>query len=284
MELALIDDIQKEIAGINITRVKQIVDDYDLPLVEIDQKIKESMQIIVTDESDTDGMTRAKSHREWLKAERIRAKKNHDKIKENVKIEGAVIDFIERKVRTAIQPAEDHLIKQEKFAEEMARLRQEKIKNDRMAIIGEIVGNRTLYYNTDMIGTVSDELFEGFVLKVKFDVKEHDDKVNAERLEREKREALVEQARKDTLAQNERLIGIRSKEIYEESADKPIVVEQKVEMDSLQRDKEAILNYINTLMTTPIPEILDEKLSAEFTQFTTRLLESLTSAKKVMGR
>lgn len=156
-----------------------------------------SQGIVVNNESEVDLMKTAKVARLELRNLRISVEKTRVELKEQSLREGRAIDGAANIIKALIIPIEEHLEKQEKFAEilEVARL-NEKLAGRREQL-SQYVDDLSVY----SLATMSDESFATLLESSKQAKEakiEADRKVEAQRLEQEKKSKLYF-SRKDQL-------------------------------------------------------------------------------------
>jgi hypothetical protein len=88
--------------------------------------------IEVNSADDVEGMKLAREARLALRDVRVGAKSKHDELKEASKIEGQVIDEIERRIRKLIEPIEELLEQKEKFVEIQEAKRKAELAKTRL--------------------------------------------------------------------------------------------------------------------------------------------------------
>lgn len=192
------------------------------------KKIATESDITVTDESQTDLMKSAREKRLALKEIRVNAEKVRKELKEKSLREGKAIDGAANIIKALIIPVEEHLEKQEKFAEVREAERKAKQLETRMLELSKYVDDLSLYNLKDM----SDESFAKLLenSKTAWEVNEFNKKrAEEERLKKEEDERLEQIKIKE---ENERL----KKEA--ETAEKKRAEERAVEQSKLQKEKE----------------------------------------------
>lgn len=187
--------------GVDRDNAAAIVKAFGGPFDEAGKILATYQDIKVTDESQTDLMQQAREKRLALKKARTTVENNRKALKEDIVKQGRAIDSIARYVRETIEPAEEYLELQEKFAEIRAAERKAAIKAERIEKLSAYTDNLSIY-NFD---TMTDEAFKALHTELKQTheaklAREKSEREEAERLERE-RLAEQERIRKD----NERL-------------------------------------------------------------------------------
>lgn len=151
------------------------------------QIVDEVKDIVVIDESQKDLMQKARENR--LKLQKIRV--NADKIKTELKAgiirDGRAIDGINNLFKALIVPVEEHLEKQEKFAEIKEQLRLEKQLNERVEKLSQYVTDVSLYSLKDMADEVFENLLAGCKSNFENAQQEQKDAQEKERIENDKR-------------------------------------------------------------------------------------------------
>lgn len=191
-------------------------------------------QILITDISQKDEMAKARQARLALKNIRTIAEKARVKLKEKSRREGLAIDGIANVLKALIIPIEEHLDKQEKFAENLEKERLEKIYAQREMELRKYTEDVSLYNFKEMNNEVFTKLLS--TLKMAWDAEqEATKKVEQERIEKEKLEA---EAREKQRLENIKLkkeAEAREKELVKERAEQ----EKKLEAERMKAKKEA---------------------------------------------
>lgn len=106
------------------------------PIAEIIAGIlAEAATIIVTDESQKAEMKRAYDLRQELKTARVSCEKLRKELKEDSLKRGNLIQSVANEIKGLIEPAEEHLLAMEKFAERAEAARREKRKTERELLL-----------------------------------------------------------------------------------------------------------------------------------------------------
>ncbi len=96
---------------------------------------KKAYDIVVSDESQVDLMQQAREGRLLLKAKRVEIEKTRKRLKEQSLLEGRFIDSLAKRLFAIIEPAEEYLGIQERYAETKEQLRKAKLKIDRLVLL-----------------------------------------------------------------------------------------------------------------------------------------------------
>jgi hypothetical protein len=175
---------------------------------------EEARAIVVTDESQKDEMKRAREIRLELKKIRVEADKVRKSQKEQYLRGGRAVDGIANVIKGVIVPIEEHLEKQEKFAEIKEMERKQKIYEERVEKLNPFVDDISLYNLKEMTDEGFEKLLESSKLAKKAQeeaeekaeeerkAKEEEEKAEAERIRRENAE-LKEKEKKEREAREE---------------------------------------------------------------------------------
>jgi CRISPR/Cas system CSM-associated protein Csm2 small subunit len=152
--------------------------------------VENCKDIEVTDESQKDLMLSAKENRGKLRDIRIEADKTRIKLKEQSLREGRAIQGVYNVLEALIKPVEEHLEKQEKFAEVREQLRIEKRLNERVEKLSQYVTDVSLYSLKDMADEVFENLLSGCKSNFEKAQQEQKDAQEKELIEIDKRNTL----------------------------------------------------------------------------------------------
>lgn len=177
-------------AGLETSQSDNLMKSYAGFYQDAKKVVDEVRSIVVTSEDQVELMKKAKEGRKRLKDIRVEVEKTRIKLKEQSLREGKAIDGMAHVLKALIIPVEEHLEKQEKFAE----LKEAKRLSDRFAErvekLSKYVDDVSLYNLT----TMSDEAFESLLISSKssFDAKiEAQKKADDERIELEKKQKIL---------------------------------------------------------------------------------------------
>jgi hypothetical protein len=144
--------------------------------------------LTVTDISQITEMQQARDARLALKKIRVNVENTRKDLKEDSLKTGKAIDGIANVLKGLIEPIEEHLEQQEKFAEIEEAKRVQKLINERLPILQEYTPDAHMY----PLGTISEEAFADLVngFKVAAQAKiDAEKKAEKERLAKEKADA-----------------------------------------------------------------------------------------------
>jgi len=216
-------------SGLEKPMVNNLMADYSKYFSEAKAIVSECKDIQVTSEDQVDLMQKAREARLKLKNIRVEADKTRAKLKAQSMREGNAIQGIYNVIKALIVPVEEHLEKQEKFAEVQEQLRVEKRLTDRTEKLSRYVPDVSLYSIKDMDDEVFNNLLSG--CKLSWDkAKEAEAEAEAKRIADEKAE--VERQEKIRL-ENEKL----KKEA--EVKEKALEIERQKQAEQLNKEREA---------------------------------------------
>jgi type IV secretory pathway VirB10-like protein len=172
-------------AGLAPTGVENLLNKFAAYFNEAKKLAEGAREIIVTDESQTDLMLKARETRLTLKSLRTHVEAVRVELKEQSLREGRAIDGVSNLIKALIVPVEEHLEKQEKYAEVKALERIQKKYEERVNLLSPFVDDISLYAIKDMPDAVFDNLLAG--CKASYQAKKDAEaKVEADRIAKEK--------------------------------------------------------------------------------------------------
>jgi hypothetical protein len=147
---------------------------------------KKAYEIEVTDESQVELMQQAKEGRLLLKAKRVEIEKTRKRLKEQSLLEGRFIDSLAKRLFMIIEPAEEHLAIQERYAETKEQLRKAKLKIDRLALLNPYL--TVLDLDAFDLSTMSEVAFNTILNGGKMSLENYEKEQERIRLEEEETE------------------------------------------------------------------------------------------------
>jgi len=172
-------------AGLAPTGVENLLNKFAAYFNEAKKLSEGAKEIVVTDESQTDLMLKARETRLTLKSLRTHVEAVRVELKEQSLREGRAIDGVSNLIKALIVPVEEHLEKQEKYAEIKELERVQKKYEERIELLSPFVDDISLYAIKDMSDVVFDNLLAG--CKASFQAKKDAEaKVEADRIAKEK--------------------------------------------------------------------------------------------------
>jgi hypothetical protein len=196
------NDLQLILAEQNVAKenAKQLIEAFGAPFTEAGEILSTYKKIEVTDESQKDLMAEAREKRLTLKKIRTGVETKRKELKEDALRTGKAIDGVAKYIKDNIQPAEEYLELQEKFAEIKEAERAALLKAERIEILSKYTDNLSVY-NFDIM---QQETFDTLLadLKGAYD----------ERIEQEKQaQEAAEKARLDEIARQEAIAAENAK-------------------------------------------------------------------------
>ena len=147
---------------------------------------KKAYDIVVSDESQLDLMQQAREGRLLLKAKRVEIEKTRKRLKEQSLLEGRFIDSLAKRLFAIIEPAEEHLEIQEKYAETKEQLRKAKLKADRLELLKPYL--QVLDLDAFDLSTMSEVAFNTILNGGKMSLENYEKEQERIRLEQEQTE------------------------------------------------------------------------------------------------
>lgn len=241
--------------GAPFTEVGEILADYRRD--EMGNLVVTDKTIVVTDESDTIGMKKAREVRLELKKVRTSVENKRKELKEDSLRTGKAIDGVAKYIKDNIQPVEEYLEQQEKFAELEEAKRAAKLKEERIQKITPFCDTPFIYEVQNM----SDESFDRLFAELKA---AHELKLaQAEAYEREQERLRAEKEAEDARIREENEIlrkqaEAREAEIAKEREEQAIV--QQAELEAARKEvkqlsKSEIRNAVNALERFTLPDV-----------------------------
>lgn len=179
-------------SGLQGNKVESLLQSFAGAFSEAKKVVNEVKDIVVTDETQTDLMLKAREGRLALKKIRVDVENTRKELKEQSLREGRAIDGVANLIKALVVPVEEHLEKQEKYAEVAALKRIQEKYEDRVNKLSPFVDDISLFNLKDM----SDAAFDNLLAMSK---KAFEDKKAAEaKAEAEK----AEQARLDKIEES----------------------------------------------------------------------------------
>jgi DNA repair exonuclease SbcCD ATPase subunit len=171
-------------SGLEQTKVEGLLSKFGDPFNHARQAIEMAKGIEVTSEDQKDEMEAAKVARIELKRIRVDVEHTRKELKEQSLREGKAIDGMANIIKAMIVPVEEHLEKQEKFAERLAAERKARKIAEREAELSKYVEDTSMYKFED----ISDEAFKQLIAQLVAAKKAQEDaEREARRLEEEAR-------------------------------------------------------------------------------------------------
>lgn len=211
------------------TKVETLLKNYAGSFAEAKALATEARSINVTSEDQTELMQTARTKRLELRKIRIDVENMRVQLKEQSLREGKAIDGMANIIKALIIPVEEHLEKQEKYAENLKLERAERLNTERVAKLAQYTEDPSIYNVRDM----SDAAFENLlnVCKTAWEAKKAAEaKAEADRKAAEEAEKKrIEKIEKE----NERLRK------QKEAQEKKLAAERKAQQEKLEKERKA---------------------------------------------
>jgi len=217
-------------AGLAIEKSEQLMKSFVLYFTDAKKIAEEAKNIVVTDETHTEAM--AKAHDLRMKLSDIRTKgvePTRIQLKAQNLRENKAIDGVANIIKALIIPVEEHLEKQEKFAEIRQLERLQKTYEDRIERLSKYVEDVSIYQLKD----ISDEVFEKLLFSSKDSFIAHQEAVKKAEADRLIQEAAAKKEQEQIRLDNIKLR--KEAEVREASMVKKLTKQA----DILKKEREA---------------------------------------------
>lgn len=150
-------------SGLEESKVKTLLNKFAEPFQQAQTIIDQAKEIKVTSEDQRNEMQEAREARIELKRIRVDVEHTRKQLKEQSLREGKAIDGMSNVFKALVVPVEEHLEKQEKFAERLAEERHARKVAERQNVLEKYTEDASLYN----FENVSDEDFEALIEQLK---------------------------------------------------------------------------------------------------------------------
>ena len=147
-------------SGLQENKTKMLMESFSDSFKQAQAIATEAKDIVVTSEEQLREMSQARQKRLQLKDIRVSVEKTRKELKEQSLREGKAIDGMANIIKALIVPVEEHLEKQEKFAEIAEENRKLTRLNDRREMLGHYVEDVTVFNLLDMDEAVFEKLLQ----------------------------------------------------------------------------------------------------------------------------
>lgn len=131
--------------GLEENKVQTLLQSYGKYFNEAHELVKGAMDIVVKDATDFETMDLAREKRLALKKVRVEVDKIRKSLKEQALREGRAVDGMANIIKALVEPVEEHLMAQEKFAEELAKQEKANVEQERINKLSKFVDNVEIY-------------------------------------------------------------------------------------------------------------------------------------------
>ena len=252
--------------GIEKSDVAKLVEAFGGPFEEAGQILATYKDIKVTDEKDTAGMAKARELRLILKKARTTVENNRKELKADIVKQGKAIDSVARYVKEEIEPAEEYLELQEKFAELAQAKREADLKAKRIEQLMQYTDDLSVYnldgMTEDQFNTLLATLKAQYEAEQKRIADEAKAKAEAEEAERKR---IEEQAKENARLKAEAEAREKAEAIEREKREKEEA--ERLEKERKEREareaEQAKKDEAERLERERIQKEADEKIAKE---------------------
>jgi hypothetical protein len=226
--------------------------------------------IKVTDATQTDLMKDAKDARLALKGIRVSVEKKHTELKADALKYGQTLDKVKRTLVGYIEPIEEYLLEQEKFAEVQEEKRRKELFDKRIIQLKPYIAEQEA--KAFPLGDMKDEAFANLLNGYKLAKEAKENEAKAQQTLREEQQQRDEAERKRLAAENEKLDAKLKKERVErqklerEAEAKRIEEEQAKKQEQAAKrkaarapDREKLLAWAHEIGMVKVPGVKDDE-------------------------
>jgi hypothetical protein len=239
-----------EIKAVTTDRAKELLGNFSAFLEKASEWEQKARSLIVTDESQKDLMKSAHEGRMILKNLRGDVEDKRKEMKEQSLREGKAIDGIANAIKAVIIPLEEHLEKQEKFAENIENARKQALYEERVEKLAPYVSSVVAFDLKNMTDEAFNEILSGqkmaYEARIAAEKKADDERIAKEKTEKEEQERMkiendrlkkeAEEAEKERA--KEKAEDDKKLKVAQDKADKEAAEKKKLE-DEIRSKKEA---------------------------------------------
>ena len=137
--------------GLEENKIQDLMRNYGKAFAEARALVEGAMDIKVKDENDFEGMEKARERRLALRRVRIGVEDTRKSLKEQSLREGRAIDGAANIIKALVGPAEEYLLGQEKYAEELAKQHKITIEQERIIKLSKYVNTEGYSLHPDQM-------------------------------------------------------------------------------------------------------------------------------------
>lgn len=216
--------------------VTKLVEAFGGPFEEAGDVLSTYKDISVTDETDVEGMKKAREARLILKKARTTIESNRKALKADIVKQGRAIDGVARMVKEEIEPAEQYLESQERFAVIKAAERAAKLKAERVEKLMKYTDDVSMYNLDTMTPEQFDSLLETLKTQHEAELKRiADEEAAAEEARQAEAQRLREQEEENARLKAE--AAERDRKEAEERAEREALEAARIESRTADLDK-----------------------------------------------
>ena len=253
-------------SGLNETEGRTLLQQFENFFSEADKWIAQAKTLSVTTVEDKEGMRLAKELRIELKNIRVSVEKRRKELKERIVREGKAIDGMANIIKAQIEPIEEYLESQEKFAEILEQKEREAKYQSRLSELSKYVPDANVYN----LNALSDEDFTKLIERSRkhFEIeqaelkKAEEERIAKEKAEQEERERVQKENEELKKKQEEHEAILKAEREKAENERKELEAQKEKEL-ALERAKAAEEKRIADEARLKAERELAEKKAAE---------------------
>lgn len=165
--------------------------------------MRKAKTISVTDATQTDLMQGAREARLALRTIRVNVEKKHTELKADALKYGQMLDKVKRTLVGLIEPIEEHLLEQEKFAEVQEEKRKQEIFTKRLTELSPYISE--IDAKSFPLADMSEDAFSNMINGYKLSKEAKEKEAKLQQTLREEQQQRDEAERKRLAAENEKL-------------------------------------------------------------------------------
>jgi DNA repair exonuclease SbcCD ATPase subunit len=248
-------EIKAKESGLEDSKVGQLISSFGPFYNKAKEQAKGAKEIVVTDVSQIEIMSKARAKRLALKNVRVEVEKQRVQLKESAKREGQAIDGMANIIKALIIPIEDHLKNQEEFAERKAE--EERIaREEALRVKVEKRKERLSAYVTDTnvyaLDQLTDEGFESLIADAKKQKQQREEEERELEIQRKEQEEkrrkeeirILEENRKLKKQADDARKKLQQEQEENRKREQAIEAERQREEEALRKRKEQELKEI----------------------------------------
>lgn len=188
--------------GLEQSKVQTLMQSYGEYFAEARELVQGAMDIKVKSEDDFENMELAREKRLALKKVRVEVDKIRKSLKEQSLREGRAIDGMANIIKAIVEPVEEHLYSQERYAELLAKEKKLKVEQERISKLSKFVDNPEGYtlhpdqMSNDTFETLLKNSEMAYKAQKQAEKEAEQKRLEEEKAEREKQEAIKKENEK----------------------------------------------------------------------------------------
>lgn len=232
--------------------------------------------IIVEDLSQTDLMQQARDARLVVRNIRLNVEKKHKDLKADALRFTTTLDTVKRRLVGLLEPIEEHLLTQEKFAEVQEEKRKSKLKEERSTILKPFLGAQADFLQ---LGEMDEDVFQNMLRGYQLAQEERTRKEQEERAKIEQQKKKDEDLRAQLQTDNKRLkeeqfkkdqelalLQANKRKLEKEANDLKLKQEAEAKHKLSEErkakrlpDNKKLLAFAEQILNLPMPDVKDEE-------------------------